>query len=99
VLRVLGEQLMTVVSHLRYLGGIAAFHEDRLDQRRELGRACSDATYRLEWARQSRIGVRSGVPSPSAEDPAVVYRRKVLSNKIEIVRADLSARGGQAEPD
>jgi hypothetical protein len=33
------------------------------------------------------------------EDPAAVYRRKVLSNKIEIVRAELCARRAQGEED
>jgi hypothetical protein len=41
----------------------------------------------------------SGSDRSRQGDPAVVYRHKVLSNKIEIVRAELSARRGQAEPD
>jgi hypothetical protein len=41
----------------------------------------------------------SGSDPSRLEDPAVVYRHTVLSNKIEIVRAELSARRGQAEPD
>ncbi|HEY1516274.1 MAG TPA: hypothetical protein VGF91_07635 [Solirubrobacteraceae bacterium] len=44
-------------------------------------------------------GLLSGSDPARLEEPAVVYRRKVLSNKIEIVRAELSARRGQAEPD
>ena len=41
----------------------------------------------------------SGSDGSRLEDAAVAYRRKVLSNKIEIVRTELSARGGQAGPD
>jgi hypothetical protein len=40
-----------------------------------------------------------GSDSLRFEDPRVAYRRRVLSNKIGIVRAELSARGGQADPD
>jgi hypothetical protein len=32
------------------------------------------------------------------EDPGVAYRRRVLSNKVDIVRAELSARRGEADP-
>jgi hypothetical protein len=41
----------------------------------------------------------SGSDPTRLDDPAVVYRRTVLSNKIEIVRAELSARRGPPEPD
>jgi hypothetical protein len=40
----------------------------------------------------------SGSDRSRPGDPAVVYRRKVLRNKIEIVRREL-ARRGQADPD
>jgi hypothetical protein len=33
------------------------------------------------------------------EDRGVAYRRKVLGNKIDIVRAELAARRGEADPE
>jgi hypothetical protein len=41
----------------------------------------------------------SGSDPVRPEDPAVVYRRKVLSNKIEIVCTELSGRRDREEPD
>jgi hypothetical protein len=41
----------------------------------------------------------SGSDLSRLEDPAVFHRRKVLNNKIERMRAELSVRGGPAEPD
>ncbi len=53
-----------------------------------------------EAARETTDPALLGGSDPSRlEDPSLVYRRKVLSNKIEIVRAELSARGGQAGPE
>ena len=61
---------------------------------------CIPRVARREAARGATDPARLSGSDPSRlEDPAVVYRRKVLSNKIEIVRAELSVRGGQAEPD
>ena len=41
----------------------------------------------------------SGSDPSRLEDPAVVYRRKVLKQQDRNRARELSARGGQAEPD
>jgi len=41
----------------------------------------------------------SGSDVSLPQDPVVICARTVPINKIEIVRAELSARGGEAEPD